>query len=198
MNRIKKTVNFLYEIGGLKRIQRAGWGNIGIRNPDSVAEHVFATSQIAYILGKMEKAKAERAVLIALFHDNGEARIGDQNLVNKLYLEGRLEEKAFFEQIKDLPGNEEVESLYREWEKQETIESIVAKDADWIELAVQAKCYFNSGNKLAELWIKHAKTQLKTESAKKLLKMIEKTDIDEWWKEIPEIKRNVKKAEREK
>jgi len=199
MNKLKKIVNFFFEIGGLKRIQRAGWRNIGIKNPDSVAEHAFLTAQIAYILGKMEKVNAERATLIALFHDNGEARIGDANLVNKLYLEvDKAEGKAFLDQIEGLPGKEEIKKFYEEWQEQKIPESIVARDADWLELAIEAKHYLDLGNERAELWIKWYKTRFKTKSAKKLIETIGKINIDDWWKEIPEIKKEVKKAEREK
>jgi len=195
MEKFKKIINFFFELLVLKRIPRSGWRNIGIENPDSVAEHVFLTAQIAYILGKMEKINAEKAALIALFHDNDEARVGDANLIMKLYIE-KSRAKASSDQIKKLPGQKEIKTMYEEWKKQKTPEAIVARDADWLELAIQAKSYLDSGNKLAKIWIKHAKTQLKTDLAKKLLNIIEKTNMDEWWKEMPEIKEEVKKAQR--
>lgn len=194
MDILKKTVNFFFETSVLKRTQRSGFKNIGIKNPDSVAEHVFLTAQIAYVLGKMEKVNAEKAALIALFHDNGEARIGDANKIAKIYLEtDKAEKKAFFDQIKDLPAMEEIKKFYEEWEKKETLESIVVRDADLLELAIQAKSYLNSGNKLAEIWIKTVKEKVKTQSAKKIFEKIEKGNIDDWWKEIPQIREEIKK-----
>jgi len=196
MEVFKNIVNFFFELGTLKRIPRSGWRNIGIKNPDSVAGHAFATAQIAYILGKIEKVNAERAALIALFHDNGEARIGDHNLIAQIYLEtGQAEKTAFLDQIRTLPESEAIKEFYNEWEAQKTPESIVAKDADRLELAVQAKCYLDSGNKLVELWIKSVKRELKTESAKKLFDLIGQTKMDEWWKEIPEIQERIKTLE---
>jgi putative hydrolase of HD superfamily len=181
----------------LKRIPRSGWKNIGIENPDSVAEHVFLTSQIAYVLGKMEKVDAERAALLSLFHDNGEARVGDLNLVTKFYFKNdKAESKAFFDQIKNLPCEDEMKKIYDEWKEQKTPEAIVARDADWTEMALQAKHYFDLGNKKAKLWIEWYKTCVKTKSAKKLIEIIEKTNIDDWWKEIPEIKREIKKLKK--
>ena len=189
----KKIVNFFFELAVLKKIPRAGWRNIGIRDPHSVGEHIFLTSQIAFILGKMEKINAERASLIALFHDNGEARVGDHNYVMRLYLKGKnAEKKAFFDQIKNLPGEKEMKQMYKEWEERKTKEAIVARDADYLELAIEAKCYWDLGNKLAEAWLKHIATQLKSKSAKKLFNLILKTRIDEWWqKGIPQIKREI-------
>lgn len=199
MAKFKKIVNFFFELTDLKRIPRSGWRNIGIENPDSVAEHALITAQIAYVVGKMEKVNAERAALIALFHDNGEARIGDENVIAKLYSganKDQAEKKAFFDQIKDLPGEKEIKEISEEWGRKETPESIVARDADTLEAAIQAKCYLDSGNKLAELWIKWYKSRVKTKSAKKIIEAIEKTNMDEWWKEIPEIAKEIKKLKR--
>ena len=195
--KVRKVVNFLFEVMVLKRTPRTGVKNIGIENPDSVAEHVFLTSQIAYILGKMEKVNAERAAIISLFHDNGETRVGDANLISKFYLEtDKAELKAFFDQIKGLAWEKEIGKIYDEWQKQKTPESIVARDADWVEMALQLKQYFDLGNEKAKLWIEWYKTCVKTKSAKKLIEMIEKTNIDDWWKEVPEIKKEIRKIKK--
>jgi putative hydrolase of HD superfamily len=197
MEGIKKVVNFFFELMVLKRIQRAGLRNVGIAQPDSVAEHVMLTAQIAYLLGKIEKVNAERSALIALFHDNGETRIGDVNFITKLYLEhDKAEEKSFLDQIKGLPGEEEIKALYNEWREQKTKEAIVARDADILELVLQAKSHLDQGNKLLNLWIDYWENELKTSSAKEILKMIRRTSIDEWWKEIPKVKEEIKKLKK--
>ncbi|MEM4702443.1 MAG: HD domain-containing protein, partial [Archaeoglobaceae archaeon] len=36
-------VKFIHEVGTLKMIPRSGWLKIGIKNPESVAEHCFRT-----------------------------------------------------------------------------------------------------------------------------------------------------------
>jgi putative hydrolase of HD superfamily len=197
MEEIKKIANFLLEIAVLKGVKRAGWRNAGVTNPDSVAEHVFLTAQIAYILGKMEGINAERAAMIALFHDNGEARTGDLNLVAKLYLkDDEAEEKAFFDQIEELPAREEIGALYKEWKEQRTKEAIVARDADLLEGVIQAKCYIAGGNRKLEIWIEYWGKKLKTVSAKRLFEAIKNAEIDEWWKEIPQIKSEIEKIEK--
>jgi putative hydrolase of HD superfamily len=194
MEEIKKIANFLLEIAVLKRIKRAGWRNAGVINSDSVAEHVFLAAQVAYILGKMEGINAERAAMITLFHDNGEARIGDLNLVAKLYLkDDEAEEKAFLDQIEELPAKEEIRALYKEWKEQKTKEAIVARDADLLEGVIQAKCYIAGGNRKLEIWIEYWGKKLKTVSAKRLFEAIKEAEIDDWWKEIPKIKSEIKK-----
>lgn len=191
---LKKIANFFFELQVLKRTSRSGLKNVGIKNSDSVAEHIFLTAQIAYVLGKMEKVNAEKAALIALFHDNGEARLGDSDLVKRTYLNTNgAEEKVFFDQIKNLPVEKELKEIYKEWVKQDSSEAIVARDADLLELVLQIKCFLDSGNKLLPIWLKFIKANLKTKSAKKLLETIVKTNIDDWWRQIPEIKEKLEK-----
>lgn len=191
----KKIVNFVFEVQVLKRTPRTGLKNVGIKNSDSIAEHIFLTSQIAYVLGKMEKVNAERAALIALFHDNGEVRIGDADMMAGVYLNNKeVEEKAFLDQIKDLPAENEMKALYKEWMKKDTAEAVVARDADLLELAFQIKCFLDAGNKLLGPWLKYINTHLKTKSAKELFETMEKTNIDAWWRSIPEIKEKLDKS----
>lgn len=191
---LKKIANFFFELQVLKRTSRSGLKNVGIKNSDSVAEHIFLTAQIAYVLGKMEKVNAEKAALIALFHDNGEARLGDSDLVKRTYLNTNgAEEKVFFDQIKNLPVEKELKEIYKEWVKQDSSEAIVARDADLLELVLQIKCFLDSGNKLLPIWLKFIKANLKTKSAKKLLETIVKTNIDDWWRQIPELKEKLEK-----
>ena len=195
---LKKIVNFFFEVVYSKRIPRSGLPIVDAKNTDSVAEHAFTAAQIAYILAKMEKADAEQAVLITLFHDNGETRLGDMNLIQKCYLNTELaEKKAFLDQIEGLVGEDELKELFEEFNEGKTIEGIVAWDADKLELAVQAKCSLDMGsNKSVQLWIDRIRILLKTNSAKKLLEIIEKTDMNEWWQAIPGIRKEIKKIEK--
>lgn len=198
MQNLKKIADFFFEIVSLKRVPRSGLPVVGVRNSDSVAEHCFAAAQIAYILAKMENADAEHAAIIALFHDNGEARIGDINFVQKCYLvTGEAEREAFFDQINDLPQEEDLKKTFEEFEKGNTREGIVAQDADKLELAIQAKCVLDMGsNRSVQLWIDRIRTLLKTDSAKRLLEIIEKTDMNEWWQAIKGIREEIKTWER--
>lgn len=47
-----------------------------MKHPDSIAEHVFRTMQIAYIMAKLEKVSDSELLElleISLFHDNAES-----------------------------------------------------------------------------------------------------------------------------
>lgn len=189
-----KIVNFFFEILHLKRVPRSGLTTIGIKDIDSVAEHVCVATQIAYILGKMEKVNAEKAALMTLFHDNGEARTFDICLLQKIYLNNsnNAESKAFLDQIKELPAEEDIKGLFQEFVDKDTPEAQIAREADKLELALQVKHYLEKGEKAAKIWF-DTLPQMKTKSGKKLLNLIKKTDSSEWWKVIPQIKEKINK-----
>lgn len=94
----------------------------------------------------------------------------------------KAEKIAFKEQLERLPREsaEELLKLFMEFSSDSSKEGIVARDADLLENALSAKEYMDLGHKEAVRWIKNIKKLLKTESAKKLLKEIEKTNSKSW------------------
>src|SRR3989338_7953610 len=185
---MKNILNFFYESGQLKRVKRSGWWLIGIENPESVAEHSFRTAVIGYFLAKLEKVDENKVTLMCLFNDLHEARLNDLHKVGHKYINFKeAETKAHKEQTYDLDKN--IFSLHKEFQEQKTKESIVARDADLLENAVQAKEYMDQGYKDAKNWIDNIKTILKTKNAKELLKSVEKTNSNEWWKKLKKISR---------
>jgi putative hydrolases of HD superfamily len=84
---------YLYEVGYLKRVKRSGWWLIGIRDPESVAEHVYRTAVLGYTLAVLDgNADPMRVATMCLFHDNGEARVGDLNKVPSRYIASKAGE----------------------------------------------------------------------------------------------------------
>ena len=123
---------------------------------------------------------------MVLFHDNGEVRVGDQHKVASRYFNiNKAETKAFKEQIKTLPEKlrKRILSLKNDFETRKTKEGVVAKDADWLEGAIEAKEYEQKGFKIMKVWIKNVKKALETKSAKQLLDHIEKEEdfLNSWW-----------------
>ena len=183
---------FLSEIQMLKRVQRSGFPVAGITETDSVAEHALLSAQIAFILAEMEGADAEKAAIINLFHDNHEARVGDHNKVSARYLEtGEAEKTAELEQLANLPDeiNHKIIDLLNQKRERNTIEGIIAQDADWLEVAIQAKIYLEQGYTGAQNWIDNVENALETQTAKKILAEI-KNDSDFtncWWQGIKKM-----------
>lgn len=198
-NNLTKIVKFLFELGHLRRIHHSGFKLAGVKEPDSVAEHTTRTAQIGYILAKMENTDANKVAIMCLFHELGETRIGDSNRVKLRYHNyldiKKSEMKAYKEQVKALPEKIERQLVLsmKEFDKKTSLEAKCAKDADYLEQAVTAKEYIDIGYRGCRDWLKNIKKALKTKTAKRILKVIEKTDRNDWWKNLKRLNEVLKK-----
>jgi len=186
MNNRKKialgVVKFFSELYMLKRNKRRGLAILDAP-PDSIADHVTLTAQIAYVLAGMEGLNVEKCATMALFHDNDETRIGDLHKVATLYLKkDSASLRALKDQLKNLPRGieEKISNLIKQ---KDTPERTILHDADWLELALQAKIFEERGYKPAKEWIDFIGTILKTDSAKRILAQTQQMNdfTNCWW-----------------
>ena len=188
---IKNAVNFIFELNQLKRLKHNGFKLCGVKDPDSIAEHVMRAAQIGYILAVMEGIKnPEKIAAMVLIHDNGEIRIGGHHKVAARYFNTKAaEHQAFGDQLEELGDGvaEKWKKYFNEFENRNTKEGIIAKDADWLEQAFQAKEYSDLGYKSAEDWIKNVEKALETKSAKLLLAQMKKVKFTDWWQGLKKM-----------
>ena len=177
---MKDIANFLFEAGMLKRTPRTGFQFLG-SGAESVAEHIFRTVYIGYALGCLvEEADTDKIIRMCLFHDLPEARTGDLNYVNKKYVKADTG-KAAEDLAATVPFGCEIRELIAEFEKGESIEALLAHDADQLELILALKEYKDVGNKYADEWLEYALKRLKTDTARELAETVLKTDSSLWW-----------------
>jgi putative hydrolase of HD superfamily len=180
MGEVKDIVNFLFEAGILKKIPRSGYPFLGTGS-ESVADHCFRVTVIAYLLAKNEpRADAQRVILMSLFHDFHEARTGDHNYVNKRYVTVN-EDKAVNDLSQRIPFGQEIVSLIEEFNSRQTLEAQLAHDADQLDFILELKRQQDLGNKSAPDWLTYLVKRLTTHLAKTLAKEILKTDSSDWW-----------------
>lgn len=189
----KKICHFLAEIGVLKRQARTGPKLAGVATDETIANHVTRAAQLAYILAELEGADPEKTACMVLFHDNGEVRVGDQHKVASRYFDiNQAEKAAYIEQVDQLPRktSQKLKNYYQEFENRNTLEGIVAKDADWLENAITVKEMMEQGgHKDLQVWIENVKKALETESAKKILRIIEAQEsfTTSWWQGLKKM-----------
>jgi putative hydrolases of HD superfamily len=177
---MKRTVEFLFEAGMLKKTPRTGFQFLG-SGAESVADHSFRTTLLGYVLATMENgADVDKTVRMCLFHDLPEARTGDHNYVNKKYVAVN-EEKAILDQTRDLPFGKDIVNLTHEFNAANTLEARIAKDADQLDLILELKVQLDSGNPNAKEWLGYALKRLCTESGKALGREIMASKSDAWW-----------------
>ena len=190
MENIKRVVNFLFELVGAKTAPRSGWQRIGIKVPESLADHAALSGQIAYILALMEGANPEHSAALALFGDIARIRTGDENWVSRIYSDTKKKEAAAINaQMSGLSFSGQFNGLFAELEEDKSREAVIAKDASFLDMAIQSKYYAANGNKSATLWFEGAENSLGTESAKQIFAAAKETGVEEWWMELDSIKK---------
>ncbi len=161
---------FGYELGILKRMRRAGWWHAGVRDPESVAEHTMRVAQLAAILAAEEGADPARASFLALWHDTQETRTGDLPHTISGYVDKPDPRQITADQTARLPeaSRDVIRSAVDEYEGQQSPEALCAKDADKLEMLLQAVEYRDVGVGRVDGWIDSALKGVKTETARKI------------------------------
>ena len=170
-------LNFFVEIGKLKKMPRRGWVINQIRNPESIAEHVFRATIMSWILGKKKKGfNIEKLLKMALIHDLCEVYAGDSTPYDSVLprtkkklkelmktwprfpVEERKEralekyireERALEKLISKLPPDlkKEIRNLWLDYEKGLTPEGRFFQQADRVENFLQAIEYWKKYKK---------------------------------------------------
>ena len=170
MARVKAITGFLYEIGLLKRYPRTGWLQLGVRTPESVADHSFRASVAASVIASLEGADPQRAAFLALWHDSQETRTTDLPHLAQRYVAAPPHEQVTDDQVRPLPPALAglIRDAVREYEA-DTPEARCARDADKLEMLLQAREYEDQGHRDVRPWIDSALSRLRTDNAARQL-----------------------------
>jgi putative hydrolase of HD superfamily len=176
------TVAFLFEMGYLKNLPRAGWLRLGIPAPESVGDHSFRVGILGMVLASLEGADPGHVAAMCVLHDAHETRIGDVPAVGRAYITTAKPEVITGHQTAGMPDDmgKMFQDLTAEFEAAKTLEARVARDADKLETLLQAVEYGEQGYK-TEAWMKTSIEALRTDSAKQLAQAINAADPAEWW-----------------
>lgn len=177
---MKKIADLLFEANHLKNIPRSGFAFLGA-GKESVAEHSFSTTFIAYLLSEIEpEADPLRLITMCLVHDLPESRIGDLNYVQKKYVTAD-EPLAIKDCCADTPFGSSITRLISEFNRGESLEAQLAGDADQLALIVQLKALLDLDVPSPQKWLPHVLDRLKTSAGRMLAEEILQTEWDEWW-----------------
>jgi putative hydrolase of HD superfamily len=161
---------FGYELGLLKRIRRSGWWHVGVRDPESVAEHTMRAAQLAALIAAEEGADPARAAFLALWHDSQETRTGDLPHTATAYMTKPNPRSITADQTEGLPerSRDLVRTAVDEYESRATPEARCAYDADKLEMLLQAVEYRDVGVHRVQGWIDSARKSLLTETSRRI------------------------------
>lgn len=181
-SKLSTNIDFLFEIGSLRFIDRT-WKQV-LPNVQNLTEHHFRVAWIALILAKMEGVtNTDKILKMAILHDISESRTGDVNYVQRQYVI-RDEEKGIKDMLEGNVLEDEMLALWKEYEKKESIEAQIVKDADNLDVDFEIREAKWRGSMLVDDW-KEIRDRLAaenfyTKSAKKIWKELQSSNPHNW------------------
>lgn len=181
---VKRDVDFLYELGAIRLIDRQ-WRRFHSQNFANLADHHFRVAWIALVIAAREDAEVDtgKIVKMALVHDIAESRTGDVDYLSRQYVT-RDETSAAHDIFDETSVGDEFIALLEEYEKRDCLEAKIVKDADNLDVDMELCEQAMQGNALRKTWQFNrrlvADTKLYTKTARLMWDEIQNTDPDHW------------------
>lgn len=182
---MKRDLEFLFEIGRLRFYQRS-WQRFFNTRVSNDAEHTFRVVWLALMIAKKESGNdvdREKIMKMALVHDINESRSGDVDYISRLYTEQK-EEDAIEDMLEDTVFEDEFVKIWKEFEKKETLEAKIVKDADNLDIDLEIMEQMDTNRSFGERMVearKQIKEKLNTQTGKKLFDEIYATEnVHDW------------------
>lgn len=184
---IQRDLNFMYEIGCLRHIQRT-WRQF--LNPDfqNLSEHILRVVWISLILAEYAQETGEtvdktKLMKMALVHDISESRSVDSHYISRQYVD-RHEEEAIEDTLQGTAIKEEFLALWHQYEQRNCIEAKIVKDADTLDVDLELKEQEFKGLRLGDDTLAGrqyvAQEKLYTEAAREFFYAIQESNPNDW------------------
>ncbi|MBI2034671.1 MAG: HD domain-containing protein [Candidatus Levybacteria bacterium] len=181
----KRDIEFLFEIGSLRFIQRT-WKRFLNPDVENLTEHHFRVTWIALLIAKHEGVQlTEKIIKMALVHDFAESRTGDVDYLSRQYVV-RNEELGIRDMLLDTALEKEFLEIWQEYEKRQTLESKIVKDADNLAIDFELREQGSKGNNIGkgggwkEIREFVASNKLYTKTAKAIWRSLQTADPHDW------------------
>lgn len=162
----------------LKTIPRSGWQKkLGIKRPESVADHAFGVAAIAMVLSDSRGLDSTKVLKMAVLHDLAESITGDLTPEDGPKSKKKNLENAAMKKILSTLEpkiQKQYNTIWEEYQKNKTPEAKLLHQVDKLEMALQANLYKKSGYSKQKLkpFLDSAKKQISDSEIKKILQKI--------------------------
>ena len=175
---MENLLDFLVEVGKLKRTKRRGWQLRGVKDPETIAAHTFRMTLMAWLLCSRKRLDLNKILKMSLIHDLCEVCAGDTTPYDKILPKDKKQwkkildkwprlsklekEKNFLKKYKKenealkklisklpLTLKEEIKNLWNDYEKGLTREGRFVRQLDRVENLLQALEYWKKDKQFA-------------------------------------------------
>lgn len=184
MNDKKDLIEFLINIGRLKRKKRKGWTVLhNIKNSESTADHIFRVAILAWILGQEKKLNLEKVIKMALIHDICEVYAEDETPYDPVLPKDRKKIKEIIKKRS--------RTLYSLKEREEKLKRKFENEFKALK-KITSKLPRKLRKEMIELWLEFENRSTKEgKFVKQLDKMENLLQALEYWKEQGQIQRDL-------
>jgi putative hydrolase of HD superfamily len=180
MESMRRTADFLFEVGHLAHTPRAGFALLGTGH-QSVAEHSYRAALVGMILAQLDGiADVDRVMMLCLVHDLAETRTTDLHHLAKRYVSAD-EEQAIADQLSGLESGSSIADAWQEYRAGQSREAHLAHDADRLELLLTLREQESRGQVKASDWLERTIVSLSTDVGRELGQAIVGGDPSAWW-----------------
>ena len=146
MSREEIVINYYVVCNKLKNLIRKGWLDWNVKRDrlESVAEHVYSTQMLALAMKSEYQYDIDimKVIFMLAIHEIGESVIGDLTLFDITKEEKEaLEHEAVSKILHGLLDGNQINELFLEFDKGETLEAKFAYQCDKLECDLQCKLY---------------------------------------------------------
>ncbi len=182
---MKNILDFLIEVGKLKKLKRRGIMFYGVKDPETVADHTFRMAIMTWLLGEKKGFDVRKMLKIVLVHDLCEVYAGDitpydgvlpedeeekakfvrkwvrlsqAKKLEKYRKKLKLEKESIEKLVRNLPEDlkKEILSLWYEYERRFSPEGIFIHQIDRVENLLEAfECFKRDKDFPTRPWWEH-------------------------------------------
>ncbi|MFH1841193.1 MAG: HD domain-containing protein [Candidatus Nealsonbacteria bacterium] len=125
---MRNLLDFLIEIGKLKKTKRKGWVLRGIKDPETIADHTFRMVVMAWLFCCRKNIDANKVLKMSLIHDFCEVCAGDTTPYDKVLPRDKNKWKEILNQWPRLPKSKKEQIFLEKYKKEKKgLEKLILK-----------------------------------------------------------------------
>lgn len=123
-----KILDFIIQIGKLKKTKRRGWMLRGMKDSETIAAHTFRMATMAWFLGKQKRLDMDKVIKMSLIHDLCEVYAGDTTPYDKILPKNKRESKKMFDKWPRSSKKEKEKKFFEKYKKEnQALEKLISK-----------------------------------------------------------------------